>query len=112
MSYRIVHSDNVEAGRGPHPAGSPFDKRISERLGLGAFEMYKVQLPAGAATEPHDHVSDGVEDAYAIVRGSGWLVVDGSEVPLQEGHFVAVSQESVRFVRAGADGCDLIAVCA
>lgn len=99
-------------GRGPHPAASPFDKRVSEQLGLVAFEMYQVELPPGASTEPHDHEHDGVEDAYAVIRGGGWLVVDDQEVPLVAGDFVAVTQESRRHVRASDHGCVLIAVCA
>ena len=108
----MTHADDVPTGRGPHPAASPFDKRVSDVLGLSAFAMYQVELPPGASTEPHDHLHDGVEDAYAVVRGGGWLVVDGREVPLGVGHFVAVTQESHRFVRAGDEGCVLIAVCA
>lgn len=112
MSYTVIHADDVPAERGPHPAASPFDKRVSERLGLTAFELYQVELPPGACTEPHDHLDDGVEDAYVIVRGWGWLVVEGEATAVSVGHFVAVSKESERFVRAGDDGCVLIAVCA
>lgn len=70
-----------------------------------------MELPAGAATEPHDHVQDGVEDTYAIICGDGWLVVDGEEIQLEAGHFIAVSQTSTRYLKAGDDGCDFIAVC-
>lgn len=111
MAYSITHSSEVPVGRGPHPAASPFDKRVSDALGLTGFAVYQVEVPPGASTEPHDHVDDGVEDAYAVIGGTGWLVVDGEEVPLRVGHFVAVTKESTRFVRAGEDGCVLIAVC-
>lgn len=112
MTYFRVHHADLTVGRGPHPAASPFDKRISESLKLSAFEMYKVELPAGASTEPHDHLHDGVEDAYAIVRGDGWLVVDGEEIAITAGHFVSVTEDSMRFIKAGEHGCDVIAVCA
>ncbi|MGO4784211.1 hypothetical protein [Cryobacterium sp. W22_MBD10_FK3] len=112
MSYSVIHNDDVQAGRGPHPAASPFDKRISESLNLRGFEMYKVELPPGATTELHNHLDDSVEDAYAIVRGGGWVVVDGEEIAVSAGHFVAVTEESTRFIKAGDGGCDLIAVCA
>ncbi len=102
----------MPAERGPHYAASPYDERVSDQLGLSAFALYQVELPPSASTEPHDHLEDGVEDAYALIRGTGWLVVDGSEVPLDVGHFVAVTKESVRHIRAGTDGCVLIAVCA
>lgn len=107
----MTHADDVPAGGGPHPAASPYDKRVSDRLGLAAFEMYQVELPPGASTVPHDHLRDGVEDAYAIVRGGGWLVVDDKRVPVKAGHFVAVTKESSRFIVAGERGCVLVAVC-
>ncbi|MGJ9422914.1 hypothetical protein [Aeromicrobium sp. CF3.5] len=112
MSHIVIHDADVPTGRGPHPAASPFDKRISELLSIRNFEIYKVELPPGGTTEPHDHFDDGVEDVYAIVRGGGWVVIDGEETLVGVGHFVAVTKESTRFIRAGADGCDLIAVCA
>src|SRR5690625_5060907 len=85
MAYFMVRDSDLTAERGPHPAASPFDKRVSENLKLHAFEMYKVELPAGASTEPHDHLEDGVQDAYAIVTGSGWLVVDEEEIAISAG---------------------------
>lgn len=73
--------------------------------------MYQVELPAGGETVLHDHVEDGAEDAYAFIGGSGWVIVDGEEVPVASGDFVAVTVESARHVRAGHDGLVLIAVC-
>lgn len=59
----------------------------------------------------HTHLDDQVEDVYAVVRGTGWLVVDGERVPLRPGQFAAVTLESSRHVEAGEDGLVLIAVC-
>jgi quercetin dioxygenase-like cupin family protein len=112
MSFAIVRSADVPAGRGTHPAGSPYDRHLSRRLGIQNFGLYEVVLPPGASTERHDHLADGVEDAYKVTAGSGWLVVDGTETPLVAGQVVAVTKESRRLVRAGASGCTMIAVCA
>ncbi|WP_193106692.1 cupin domain-containing protein [Brachybacterium sp. FME24] len=112
MSFSKINSSDLSLGPGPHPAASPFDKRVSEPLGVSAFEVYKVELPPGARTEPHDHLADQVEDVYAIVRGSGWLVVDGRREPIEVGDFLAVAQASTRYVIAGESGCELIAMCA
>lgn len=112
MSYRRVDAATVEAGPGPHPAASAYDKRVGEELGLRAFEVYQVELPPGAETVRHDHLDDGVEDMYAVVAGSGWVVVDGEEVAVGPGHFVAVTVESQRLVRDGDRGLTLVAVCA
>ena len=60
----------------------------------------------------HDHVDDGVEDTYAFLRGSGWLVVDDETVAVEPGQFAAVTISSRRQVRAGVDGLVIIALCA
>lgn len=111
VAYQIVNPASMTAGPGPHPAASPFDKRISEHLGIRAFEVYQVELPPGEETVRHHHLDDRVEDVYAILCGEGWLLVDEEQVPLSPGQFVAVSMESVRQVRAGDDGLVFIALC-
>lgn len=111
MPFKIVDPATVAAGRGPHPAASPFDKRISENLGVSAFEVYQVELPAGEATESHTHLEDRVEDLYVVIGGDGWLVVDGESIPIRAGQFIAVTLESTRHVLAGSGGLTLVAVC-
>lgn len=112
VAFQLVDPASLMAGPGPHPAASPFDKRVSEALGISAFEVYRVDLPPGAETVRHDHRDDQVEDVYAFLRGTGWVVVDGEQVPVKPGQFVAVTVESSRQVWAGEDGLDFIALCA
>ncbi|HKV69164.1 MAG TPA: cupin domain-containing protein [Gaiellales bacterium] len=73
--------------------------------------MYQVELPPGAETVAHDHTQDGAEDVYAVLRGTGTVIVDGAEVPVGPGMFIAVDRDSTRHVRAGPDGLTYIAVC-
>jgi uncharacterized cupin superfamily protein len=112
VSYRKAAASDVELGPGPHPAASPFDRCIGAALGVDAFGIYQVELPPGAATVSHDHMADRAEDVYAATSGAGVVVVDGVEVPIAVGEFVAVSCDSTRYVRAGEDGLVFIAVCA
>jgi len=95
----------------PHPAASPFDKRVSEALGIKAFEVYTVELPPEAETVRHDHRDDLVEDLYFIVSGDGWAFVDNDSVPLRPGLFIAVTIESTRQLRAGSSGLTFVAIC-
>lgn len=111
MAYRIVDPGDLTASRGPHPAGSPFDKQVGAALGLAAFQVYRVELPPGAETVLHDHSDDQVEDVYAFLTGSGWVVVDGESVAVEPSKFVAVDMESSRSVRAGEEGLAFIAIC-
>jgi uncharacterized cupin superfamily protein len=111
VGYRVVDAAEVAAAPGPHPAASAFDKGVGAALGVQRFGIYQVELPPGAETVAHDHTDDGAEDVYAVLRGSGVVVVDGEEVVLRPGMFVAVDQASTRSVRAGRDGLTYIAVC-
>lgn len=112
MGYQIVDPADLDLGRGPHPAASPFEKRVGEAIGITAFGLYQIELPAGEETVPHDHREDRAEDAYAILRGDGWLVVDGKETAVEPGQYIAVTVESSRFLRAGPGGLAFVAVCA
>lgn len=111
MAYKIIDPANLNAGPGPHPAASPFDKRVSDALAISAFEAYMVELPPEAETVRHDHLDDGVEDLYFIVSGDGWVIVDSERLPLRPGLFVAVTVESTRQLRAGARGLSFVALC-
>ena len=112
MTYTHVDVATITPAPGSHPAASPYDKGVGEALGVSAFGIYQIELPAGAETVEHDHNDDGAEDVYAILRGSGTVVVDGEDVPVAPGQFIAVSTQSTRQVRAGQDGLSFIAVCA
>jgi len=111
MGYRLVDAAELAAAPGPHPAASAYDKGVGAALGVKRFGIYQVELPPGAETVAHDHAADGAEDVYAVIRGSGSVLVDDAEVPVQAGMFVAVDKDSTRQVRAGPDGLVFIAVC-
>ena len=111
-SYIKLEAATIEPKPGPHPAASTYDKGIGQALGVRAFGLYQVELPPGCETVAHDHATDGAEDVYAVIRGTGTAIVDGEEVPLVPGEFIAVQPASVRHVRAGSGGLVFIAVCA
>jgi uncharacterized cupin superfamily protein len=111
VGYRVVDAAEVAAAPGSHPAASAFDKGVGAALGVERFGVYQVELPPGAETVAHDHAEDGAEDVYAMIAGSGAVIVDGKEVAVRPGMFVAVDKDSTRQVRAGPDGLAFIAVC-
>jgi uncharacterized cupin superfamily protein len=85
VTYQIVDPGSLTIGRGPHPAASPVEKRIGEAIGITAFGMYQIEVPPGEETVPHDHRDDRAEDAYDILRGQGWVIVDDEETPSSRG---------------------------
>ena len=101
MPYTVVDASTIPAGHGPHPAASPYARRISEALGVTAFEVYQVELPPDAETVPHDHIDDRNDDVYAITAGDGWLVVDDEATPVEPGQFISVDMRYTRHLRAG-----------
>jgi uncharacterized cupin superfamily protein len=112
MSYRLVDIATLPPAPGAHPAASPYDKGVGAALGVRAFGVYQVELPPGAQSVEHDHAVDRAEDVYAVLRGTGALAVDGDEVALRPGMFVAVTPAASRCVRAGGEGLVYIAICA
>ena len=85
MGYRAVDAAELAAAPGPHPAASAYDKGVGAALGVQRFGIYQVELPPGAETVAHDHAEDGAEDVYAVIRGSGSVLVDDEEVPVRPG---------------------------
>jgi quercetin dioxygenase-like cupin family protein len=112
MPFRALDAAAVPLAPGPHPAASPYDRGVGAELGVRAFGLYQVELPPGGASVAHDHAGDGSEDVYAVLRGSGTVIVDGEPVAVRPGTFVFVTPESTRQVRAGPDGLVYLAVCA
>lgn len=112
MAYTKVAATEIAPTPGPHPAGSVYDKGVGQALGVCAFGIYQVELPPGAETVRHNHLDDGAEDVYAVLHGTGSVVVDDQEVAVVPGQFIAVTPESDRHVRAGDGGLIFIAVCA
>jgi quercetin dioxygenase-like cupin family protein len=44
----------------------------------------------------HDHSAKGEEEVYAVVGGSGTVLVDGEEIAVRPGHFVFCSPDARR----------------
>jgi len=112
MPFRLRKASELQLGPSCHRAASEYDKCVGDELGIRAFGLYQVELPGGAETVRHDHRGDGAEDAYAVLHGSGVVVVDDREVRVVPGDFIAVTPESTRHVRADTGGLIFIAVCA
>jgi uncharacterized cupin superfamily protein len=112
MTFKTVDAAALKPAPGLHPAASPHDKGIGQALGVRAFGLYQVELPPRGETVRHDHADDGAEDVYAVISGTGTIVIDGHEMPVRPGQFIAVTPDSARQVRAGDSGLVFIAVCA
>lgn len=97
MAHTVIDANDVETPNGVF-------RGLSAPLGVGKFKVNRLELAPDAEGPEHDHAADGEEEVYAVVGGSGTLLVDGQEVALRPGHFVFCSPDARRQMRAGADG--------
>jgi len=51
----------------------------------GSFSLMEVELPLGGGPPPHDHAWD---EAYYILEGEVWFMVDGKEAVYTAGDFL------------------------
>jgi uncharacterized cupin superfamily protein len=100
-------------------------RRVAADLGVGAFGISIVEMEPGATAYPeHDHSPEGIggqmfakrpgqlgqEEVYVALRGSGTLVADGEEYPLDADHVARVGPGVTRKVLPGPDGLRLLAI--
>jgi quercetin dioxygenase-like cupin family protein len=85
-------------------------KLVARELGARAIKLNRFDNQPGQAGKEHDERESGQEEIYVPVAGSGLIVVDGEEVPLEPGVFVLVEPESTRQVVAGPDGLGYVIV--
>lgn len=104
MAYKVVHVDEVEAGHGGVFRG------LREPLGVTAFGVNQLELPANAEGPEHDHSGDGQEEVYVIIRGSGTLRAEGADTELRPGHYVFCGPGQKRQLIAGTDGLAWIGI--
>jgi quercetin dioxygenase-like cupin family protein len=103
MTHALVDAATVEAHHGVF-------KPLRQPLGVSAFGINELELQPGAEGPEHDHVKDGQEEVYVIVRGSGTIRVDGTEKELHPGVYVFLSPDARRQMVAGDSGLAWVGV--
>jgi mannose-6-phosphate isomerase-like protein (cupin superfamily) len=86
-------------------------KRARAELGVESFGMQVIDLPPNFDQYPaHDHSEDGQEEVYMLLGGSGSVVVEGEEVPLEAHAMVRVGPGTKRTLRPGSEGMRVLAL--
>jgi mannose-6-phosphate isomerase-like protein (cupin superfamily) len=86
-------------------------KKARAELGVQSFGMQVIDLPPGYSDYPeHDHASDGQEEVYCAMRGSGEIDVEGERIPLTPDVLVRVGSATKRKIYAGPEGLRLLAL--
>jgi len=86
-------------------------KKARAELGVASFGMQVIDLPPNYGDYPeHDHESDGQEEVYSVMRGSGEIDIEGERVALTPDVLVRVGPATKRKIYSGADGLRLLAL--
>ena len=80
-------------------------------LGVSAWGMNVLEIDADCTDYPeHDHVKDGQEEVYVVLRGSGTMKNDAAETPLTAGMLVRVGPGQKRKILPGEGGIVVLAL--
>jgi uncharacterized cupin superfamily protein len=95
MSFRLAHRDDCER------TGNW--QLIRRTLGLGAFGINIVEIPAGERIPEHDEGERDQEEVFYVLSGSPTLLIDGEEHPAPAGTFARLDPEHSRTVLNGSE---------
>ena len=85
--------------------------KVRAELGVSAFGMQVIQLPADYGDYPeHDHAESAQEEVFLAIGGSGWIDVEGERVELDADTFVRVGAQARRKVYAGPQGLRVLVI--
>ena len=104
MAHTVIDANDVASPNGVF-------RGLSAPLGVDKFKVNRLELPPGGEGPEHDHAAKGEEEVYAVVGGSGTVVVDGQEIAVRLGHFVFCFPDARRQMRAvltGSSGSALV----
>jgi quercetin dioxygenase-like cupin family protein len=76
---------------------------VRRSLGLGAFGMNLVEIPAGEHIPEHDETDRDQEEVFLVLSGSPSLVVDGREIETPAGTFTRLDPHLRRTVVNNSD---------
>lgn len=103
--YTAKRIDEMQAG-----FGGGFIKARAE-LGVSSFGLQIIAMPPDYGDYPeHDHSSDGQEEVYLALEGSGWMDVEGDRVELDRSTLVRVPAGVMRKVHAGPEGIRMLVI--
>ena len=71
---------------------------VRRSLGVGAFGMNLVEIPAGERIPEHDESDRDHEEVFIVISGSPSLVVDGREIEAPAGTFARLDPHLRRTV--------------
>ena len=105
MGYTLLDGDDpsVEVFKGVF-------RKVRLALGVSAFGINEIRLPAGAQGRGHDEEEYAEEEVYVGLAGGGTVTVDGEVLEFGTGKYLRLDPSSTRVVEAGPDGLTFLAI--
>ncbi len=79
-------------------------------LGVSAFGINEIRLPAGVQGPPHDEAEYAEEEVYVGLAGGGTVTVDDEVLAFGAGKYLRVDPRATRAVEAGPEGLTFLAI--
>jgi mannose-6-phosphate isomerase-like protein (cupin superfamily) len=103
--YTAKRIDDMDAGY-----GGGF-KRARAELGVESFGMQVLDFPPDADRYPeHDHAEENQEEVFLLLRGSGWIDIDGERLDLDRDTILRVGPAARRKLYSGSEGMRVLAL--
>lgn len=107
----IKNVEQVEHYQGEHEIPGIRFRPAASALGVTAWGMNAIELDPRCTLYPeHDHVADGQEEVYVVLRGSATLRAGDREWPLRTGDMARVGPSVKRKIVTGDEGVTLLAI--
>ena len=108
---KAKHLDDIPYYSGPNAITGIKFRTAGRDLGVTAWGMNVLEMDPGCAGHPeHDHVRDGQEEVYVVMRGGGTLKAGTEETPLDVGTLVRVGPGQTRKILPGPQGIVVLAL--
>ncbi len=86
-------------------------RQAAKDLGVTAWGMNVIEIDSGCSEYPeHDHIKDGQEEVYVVLRGDGYLHSGNQKINLQVGTLVRVGPNEKRKFIPGSKGIMVLAL--
>ena len=96
---------------GPNAIPGMRFRPAARALGITAWGMNVFEIDPGCEKYPeHDHLKDGQEEVYVVLRGSATLRSGGRDYPLETGAMIRVPPSEKRKISPGPQGATVLAL--
>lgn len=107
----IKRLDELDFYQGEHEIPGIRFHAAGKQLGVKAWGMNVLSLEPGADGYPeHDHIEDGQQEVYVLLRGSATLIAGDQRWLLEAGTMALVDPATKRKLLPGSEGATVLAI--